>query len=123
MTDHDDDEPPPRPEPTDNQLREVTEWPPFPFRYATTIPLPVRRDPRRAVMRILDGLLGGVSWVSPRAFARLTEAISRCDAGDLEGSLAEANRAAEEEPALRPLALIVARMCVHKQLAVGEHAA
>jgi hypothetical protein len=102
------------------ELRGETAWPPFAFRYATTIPLPfapARRDPRRIVMRVLEGVLGGVTWVSPDAFQRLAEAISRCDAGDLEGSLAAANRAAEDEPALRPLALVVARMCVHKELA------
>jgi len=74
------------------------------------------------VMRLLEGVLGRVSWVSPGAFTKLGEAVSRCDAGDLEGSLAAANRAAEEEPALRPLALVIARMCVHKELALATTA-
>lgn len=112
--------------PIRSELRGETAWPPFAFRYPQTIPLPyapARRDPRRIVMRVLEGVLGGVTWVSPGAFQRLAEAIARCDAGDLEGSLAEANRAAEEEPALRPLALVVARMCIHKELALGGGAA
>lgn len=120
MGDDDDDDELPERTALGNQLREETAWPPFAFRYAKTIPLPIRRDPRRLLMRLLDGVLGGVGWVSPDAFAKLAEAVSRCDTGDLAGSLAAANRAAEEEPSLRPLALIVARMCVHKELASGR---
>ncbi len=119
MTDDEDDPNEPTATPISTELREGTAWPPFPFRQATTIPLPFRRDPRRTVMRLLQGVLGGVTWVSPTSFARLAEAVSRCDAGDLQGALAAANRVAEEEPALRPLALVVARMCVHKEMALG----
>lgn len=119
MRDDQDDGPRSERDAIGHELREETVWPPFAFRYETTIPLPTRRDPRRLVMRMLEGVLGGVSWVSPGAFAKLGEAVSRCDAGDLEGSLAAANRAAEEEPALRPLALVIARMCVHKELGMA----
>lgn len=119
MTDDEDDPIESSQEPILTELREGTAWPPFPFRQATTIPLPIRRDPRRTVMRLLEGMLGGVTWVSPGSFTRLAEAVSRCDAGDLAGALVVANRVAEEEPALRPLALVVARMCVHKEMALG----
>lgn len=98
-------------------------WKPFPFRAETMIPLPVAphraRNGRPAdlVLRLLDEVVrGGVGYVQPRAFAALGDAVMRCESGDLEGSLRSANLIAERDPALRPLALVVARMCIRKEL-------
>jgi hypothetical protein len=98
-------------------------WKPFAFRAETVIPLPVipRRGrggrPADLVLRLLDEVVqGGVGFVQPRAFAALGDAVMRCESGDLEGSLRSANLIAERDPALRPLALVIARMCVRKEL-------
>ncbi len=71
------------------------------------------------VLRLLDEAMRGgtgVGMVPVEGFAALGEAVMRCESGDLDGSLRAANRLAAEKPALRPLALIVARMCVHKEI-------
>lgn len=99
-------------------------WKPLPFRAESVIPLPAAALPRRArrhpadlVLRLLDEVVqGGIGVVAPRAFAALGDAVMRCESGDLEGSLRSANLLAERDPSLRPLALVVARMCVRKEL-------
>ena len=97
--------------------KEENGWKPLAFRAETVIPLPPRPHPAAFVLRFLDQVLrGGLGVVAPQALAKLGEAVGRCDAGDLEASLRMANHAAADEPSLRPLALIVARMCVKKEI-------
>lgn len=86
------------------------------------VPLPAlarhhrTRHPGTLAMGLLEAVHRDGGFVSPAAFGLVAEAVRLCDAGNLEGGLDAANRAAVDEPAIRPLALLVARMCVHKQL-------
>ena len=78
------------------------------------------RDPRAFAHWFLNRELGDASGsrvVVDRALAHLERALTHLDLGRIRAALDEANLAARLSPELRSRALLVARLCVLRELA------